>query len=97
MGMKYVILKSRGFAFPIIFPDKLVHEDVANAILNNLKEEHKDPNATIFSAGEVFIEPSGVTGIYHGSKTLNIESSTEQAGIDLTILRYPDTLGYIGE
>jgi hypothetical protein len=70
MGWKYIMLEIKeGYRFPIIFPDKLVHKDVANAL-----KLHCPSNdwAVPTSAGTIYsLDVKGVGG---SSETLKIES-----------------------
>lgn len=71
MGWKYIMLEiQEGYRFPIIFPDKLVHKDVAEA-LRRCTPSKKGP-AVATSAGT--IEILDVRGVGGSSETLCIES-----------------------
>lgn len=84
MGWKYIMVQSRGRLLPVIFPDILVHDSVANLIVENLKTEHNDPNAKIYSAGTVSID---IMATHHGSQTLKIVGDKEQEKLDDHIMQ----------
>lgn len=68
--MKYIMLKKdkEGVQHyvPVIFPTTLVHEDIANAMLDVL------PDYEVHSAGE--ISPFTLGDVHGSSETLNVKS-----------------------
>lgn len=78
MGFKYVMLQvdlglhSRKM-IPIIFPDFMIHDEVAKSFKSILSSVHK-MDATVFSAGEITFEDPICEG---GSSTLKIDSDDD--------------------
>lgn len=76
MGMKYIIAKithgDTSREWPIIFPDMMIHKQVAETIKWHLMRHH-DVEAKIVSAGS-FSCFGGEVRCYGESETLNIES-----------------------
>lgn len=58
-GFKYIVIRAGDYEFPIIFPDKLVHEDVAVAMLR-LEPICKLKTPVIASAGFVRMDEISV-------------------------------------
>lgn len=81
------MIKSRNTVIPVIFPDKLVHESIANLILENLRTEHNDPAAEIYSAGNVSID---VMSSWHGSETLKMPHSAQRQLLDFKLMETYD-------
>ncbi len=81
--MKYIMFKQQmddiDKLIPIIFPNDLVHEDVAKALQQSVLED-----CSIASAG--FINPLNLKA-EGGSETLNIESNPE---IDSHVIKMND-------
>lgn len=93
MGWKYIMVQSRGRILPVIFPDILVHESVANLIMENLKTEHNDPDVEIYSAGCVTVD---IISTWRGSQTLNISNDKKKQVHDDTIMREFDYMHGLG-
>lgn len=72
MGWKYIMLESGMFRYPIIFPDKLVHDEVVKQIIPLIPGKE----VKIISAGS--IEGVEVDGVGGRSTTLNIDSLGEE-------------------
>lgn len=76
MAWKYVMLKSGNFVFPVIFPDKLVHSDVAQvmkcAVHQCLPNEDV---AQVISAGS--IDHVELVNLGGESMSLNVRSRGE--------------------
>lgn len=77
MAWKYIMIEatfgSTRIQFPIIFPDKLVHSDVYEAIKN--LEPLKSINPSVVSAGS--IDQIMTTGVGGESTTLGIKSNMD--------------------
>jgi hypothetical protein len=74
MAWKYVVLSNGTFEFPIIFPDKMVHADVAKYMKHYLNHDFvtNDNYWGVVSAGMIDdILPENVHGM---SGTLNVSS-----------------------
>jgi len=75
MGMKYIVLQIRNGEtvreWPIIFPDMIVHSDIANVIQKHLYLQNQD--SRVIAAGLVSFFGSQVR-CFGESETLNIES-----------------------
>lgn len=82
MGWKYIMFENRmgdsKVLFPVIFPDKMVHKDVAAVLRHCQPGWHKGGVAAV-SAG--MIEHITVDGLHGESETLNLESNPEDAAI----------------
>lgn len=81
---KYIVLRRKGetlsYDFPIIFPDKLVHADVAKMLIQMMDWNDRNPGATtVVSAGQINLDNLACFG---ESETLEIKSR----GDDDTIL-----------
>lgn len=79
MGWKYIMFENRmsegtKFLFPVIFPDKMVHSEVAAALRHCQPGWHHGGVAAI-SAG--MIEHITIDGLHGSSETLNLESNPE--------------------
>ena len=78
MGWKYLMIENRLAAYPVIFPDKLVHIEVATVmrlIVPTIDKQQPMP----VSAG--FIESLYVEGVGGDSKTLKMSSRPGDEGI----------------
>ncbi len=80
MGWKYVILKSKSpdgmeYAFPIIFPDKLTHSEVARALRRHCPGSDL---AELKSAGFVSLK---VNSTFGHSESLSVDSQTDDKDI----------------
>ena len=77
MGFKYVMLKIRlgeiDKMVPIIFPDFMIHEDIAKSAQLILKDFHNF-DSTVSSAGDIQFEYPLCSG---KSETLNVKSDPE--------------------
>lgn len=78
MGMKYIVVEVKTAdhykrEWPIIFPDMMVHRQVADVIQNHLAVDHKQPDSRIIAAGSVSFF-GGEVHCSGESETLNIES-----------------------
>lgn len=75
MGMKYIVLEIKNGEtkreWPIIFPDMMVHSDIANVIQKHLNQQNQE--SRIIAAGSVSFF-GGKVRCDSGSETLNIES-----------------------
>lgn len=90
--MKYVMVRRGGQVLPIIFPDFLVHEDIANAVLAVL-EKMDGPKLLpreIVSAGDVVIPAAACSG---SSQTLGVGS---RFNMDSHIVTFGHYNGYWG-
>lgn len=76
MGMKYIIVQIRNgdivCEWPIIFPDMLVHRQIAETIKWHLVRYH-DQDARIVAAGSASFF-GGKVRCFGESETLNVES-----------------------
>lgn len=79
MGWKYVMVENKigdtKFLFPVIFPDKLVHLQVANAVHRIMPGYHSN-GCRVVSAGK--IEHIEVLGLGGASETLGIGSKPRE-------------------
>lgn len=91
MGWKYVVLSDGMFELPIIFPDALIHADVAEVLKPKMPAAEKGRKWEVVSAGT--IEMISATGVGGNSKTLNMKSRPDDAAL---ILSYPYLHGIIG-
>lgn len=80
--MKYVMLEvvpkgadAVAFKLPIMFPDKLVHRDVALAIRDVAKSTFKGAKVTIVSAGDAYLDDVKCSG---KSESLDLTSRGER-------------------
>lgn len=75
--MKYIViqakLKNSTIEIPFIFPNMLVHSDIADAMRCNLNLNHSIRNTTIVSAGDLSFLGGRLT-CSGKSDTLNVES-----------------------
>lgn len=74
--MKYVMIQRGHQVLPVIFPDYLVHEDVANAIisvLTNMDGNKLTPRQAI-AAGDVTLGGFKMVSCSGHSETLKLES-----------------------
>lgn len=75
MGMKYIVLQIRNGEtvreWPIVFPDMMVHSDIANIIQKHLYLQNQD--SRVIAAGLVSFF-GGEVRCDGESETLNIES-----------------------
>lgn len=71
--MKYVMIRRGGQVLPIIFPDFLVHSDIAEAVIGVLENMDGDKllPREVVSAGDVSIPVAGCSG---SSETLGVGS-----------------------
>jgi hypothetical protein len=78
MGWKYVMFENKigetKFLFPVIFPDKMVHRQVAEMLRRAMPGWNADGVKPV-SAGK--IEHIDVTGLGGDSETLNLKSIPE--------------------
>jgi hypothetical protein len=76
MGWKYIMFENKigdlTILFPVIFPDKMVHSDVA-AVLRHCQPGWHSKGVKAVSAGK--IEHVEVTGLGGDSETLNLEAN----------------------
>lgn len=72
MGWKYVMLDRGLFQFPVIFPDKMVHQEVFVTVRHTVPGAEDGKLATVASAG--MIEQLFVKGVGGDSETLRIKS-----------------------
>lgn len=78
---KYIVIRKGSFEHPIIFPDKLVHEDVAVAMFRMEQFAAKeDPfEVVVVAAGTVDLDSALEDAYCHkGSETLNLASRGKQ-------------------
>lgn len=75
--MKYIVFRSKKFAraFPVIFPDILVHADVADTIEMHMRCHH-NTDIEVVSAGELNLFGQEINCSGH-SETLGIKSREE--------------------
>jgi len=82
MGWKYIMFENRigdtKILFPVIFPDKMVHSEVA-AVLRHCQPGWHKGGVKAVSAG--MIEHVTVDGLHGSSETLNLDSKEEDASI----------------
>lgn len=78
MGWKYVMIENHLAAYPIIFPDKLVHIEVAT-VMRLVVPAIRGKFAMPVSAG--MIEDLAVGGVGGDSETLKMASRHEDADI----------------
>lgn len=72
MGMKYIVLKIKDREWPIIFPDMMVHSDVAESMQLHVIRFH-DERSRVVAAGSISFFGGNV--LCSGeSETLGIES-----------------------
>lgn len=75
--MKYIMLETQlqhvRCRVPIIFPDFMVHEDIARLFHNFLRHRH-EMFSTVVSAGDINLGQVGCSG---ESETLKLQSSNE--------------------
>lgn len=75
--MKYVMLevslKEVKKKVPIIFPDFMIHEDIAKAAVNILSQHHNLYEAEVVSAGDLNLYVESVSG---RSTTLGIKADS---------------------
>lgn len=72
MGWKYIVIRTPTHDIPVIFPDCLVHKDVAISLSRT--KPLRDVGAEVISAGELYVLANGVGG---ESTTLEIKSRGE--------------------
>jgi len=89
--MKYIMLtvkpENDEYDLPIIFPDKLVHKDVAQAVQHMLVMKYGGHPSSVKSAGFIHLGP---TEVYGDSETLMKKSEDIDS---LTITTYNYTHG----
>lgn len=82
MGWKYIMFENTigdlKILFPVIFPDKMVHSEVA-AVLRHCQSGWGKGGVRAVSAG--MIEHIQVDGLGGESETLNLKSKAEDAGV----------------
>lgn len=84
MGWKYIIFENTmeaggtKFLFPVIFPDKMVHSEVAAALRRCQPGWHKGGVVAV-SAG--MIEHVTVDGLHGSSETLKLDAKEGDAGV----------------
>lgn len=76
---KYIMFKIGDFKTPVIFPDKLVHDDMAKALLPMLRRNFKTLPVSIVSAG--MIGDLVVGGTYGESTTMLIRSDKDDTDV----------------
>lgn len=80
MGWKYIMFENTigttKFIFPVIFPDKMVHNEVA-AVLRHCQPGWHKGGVVAVSAG--MIDHVTVDGIHGSSETLKLDSNKEDA------------------
>lgn len=74
MGWKYVVIRTEHIDIPVIFPDTLVHKDVAERI-RSIKALRDIGTTEILSAGDLNLMIGSVGG---KSETLGLESRGEE-------------------
>ena len=94
--MKYIILKAETmageYAFPFIFPDRVVHADACVHFKRSVMESMPPgTEVTLHSAGFVSFR-NGLTCI-RGSETLGIERQPEPNQRDARIFMYSESMG----
>lgn len=85
--MKYVMIRRGKQVFPVIFPDFLVHEDIADsiiALLSNMDGEKMMPREVV-SAGDVSVPVAVCSG---SSQTLGINSRHDVDSKVITVGHY---------
>ncbi len=79
MGFKYVVIRMQpkkngswiAWDLPFIFPDKMVHKDVAEALITSQRQALPDMDFEVIAAGETTLMSHGCDG---ESTTLKIKS-----------------------
>ena len=71
--MKYVMIRRGSQVLPIIFPDFLVHDEVAHAIVAVVEKMEPPMAVGVVSAGDVQLG-GGVVSCSGGSQTLGLQS-----------------------
>jgi hypothetical protein len=84
MGWKYVMLESRigwdtKVLYPVIFPDKLVHSQVAMQLRKIIPGWRRTYGVQVVSAGK--IEHLEVEGLGGESETLGLKSELTDTGV----------------
>ena len=85
--MKYVFLEKKNKGdntatmYPIIFPNGLIHADIAEAVCVFIKEKYGD-DLFVTSAGEIYV---GVSSVGGNSTTLQLAARPEDKGYINTI------------
>lgn len=84
MGFKYIMLEVEmgehtSKMVPIIFPDFMIHQDLAKSIQKILKQTHK-MESKVFSAGDISYVGSDCLVCTGRSETLEINANTEDTG-----------------
>lgn len=72
MGMKYIIIKVKNREWPIIFPDMMVHSEVADSIEQHLRLHHNVDSIPIAAGSISFF--GGEVRCSGESDTLQLES-----------------------
>lgn len=75
MSMKYVMIRRGHQSFPVIFPEHMVHEDVAQAIITMLDAQEGKHKARSIAAGDCSVREVICAG---SSSTLKMESRGKQ-------------------
>lgn len=82
MGWKYIMFENTigdsKILFPVIFPDKMVHKDVA-AVLRHCQPGWHHGGVKVVSAGIIGV--LDIAGVNGESETLNIKSSKEDESV----------------
>lgn len=91
--MKYIMIQagtagSTKQLIPIIFPDNLVHREMAECVIHTLRRNHKR-RAVIRSAGFIALE---TTTCFGESESLNVKSHPEDSAV---IKAYPYAHGLV--
>lgn len=96
--MKYVIIKcevagvDRGF--PIMFPERLTHCEVANLMVQAVNIEFRAHGAEVYSAGFCYIYQDRIQAT-SGSESLNIKKDKARTQQDERILNMPEAMGWM--
>lgn len=76
---KYIIIQYGPYEYPIIFPDKLVHEDMARAVLSQ-EQFNRSPECMAIVVAAGFIDLECISGLYY-EKAIDVHRSSESLGI----------------
>lgn len=87
MGFKYVMLEVElgevSQMVPIIFPDFMIHEDIAKCIQDVLKQNHQMDSKAV-SAGDINYIGSDYMMCFGESETLKLSADPKDARIIIT-------------
>ena len=88
--MKYIVIEAKfgsgGMEIPFIFPNNLVHEDVAESMLHYLFKIHEWTDTRVVAAGELSLAAAGFE-CYGYSQTLKIKS---RGDVDTRLIQMHD-------